>query len=96
MGESKKPTDKAKSLKKANNNEREARKQILEELFYDFNKSESQVYKVNFIRGIFFGFGTILGGTVLIAIIIAVLGQFAHWLPTISVPVNIITNSLQK
>lgn len=96
MGESKKPTAKAKSLKKASDKECEARKQILEDLFYDFNKRQSQIYKINFIRGIFFGFGTILGGTVLIAIIIAVLGQFAHWFPTISVPVNIITNSLQK
>lgn len=78
------------------NAEADARKQIIEDLFYDFNRSEAQVYRLNFFRGVFFGFGTVLGGTIIIALIIAILGQFAQWFPTISVPVNIITNSLQK
>lgn len=76
--------------------ERAARNQILEDLFYDFNSSKGQVYRVNFFRGIFFGLGTVLGGTVLVALMIWSLGQFAQWFPTVSVPVNIITNSLQK
>lgn len=90
--------DKPKKVKskKSNNAERYARRAVLEDLFYDFNRSQAQIYKINFIRGVFFGFGTLLGGTVLIALVIAILGQFANWFPTISVPVNIITDSLQK
>jgi len=57
-------------------NENGARHQLVEELFYDFNKSKAQVYWLNFTRGIFFGFGTILGGTVLVALLVWLLGQF--------------------
>lgn len=57
-------------------NERGARRALIEELFYDFNRSRRQVYAMNFTRGIFFGFGTILGGTVLIALVVWFLGQF--------------------
>ncbi len=56
--------------------ERGARHQLIEELFYDFNSNRLQVYWMNFNRGLFFGFGTILGGTVLIAFLIWLLGQF--------------------
>lgn len=51
-------------------NEIEARRGLLEELFYDFYKTRRQIYGINFIRGIFFGVGSVLGGTLLIAIII--------------------------
>ena len=50
-----------------------SRKAILEDLFYDFHKSRRQVYFMNFTRGIFFGVGSILGGTVIIALIVWIL-----------------------
>jgi hypothetical protein len=46
-------------------------------LFYDFNKSRAQVYKANFFRGIFFGFGSVLGGTLVVAILIWILTLLA-------------------
>jgi hypothetical protein len=64
------------SKKIDNDSERGARKQLIEELFYDFNRSRWQVYWMNFTRGIFFGFGTLLGGTVLVALLVWILGQF--------------------
>jgi hypothetical protein len=57
-------------------NEIGARRQLIEDLFYDFNRSKAQVYWTNFTRGIFFGFGTLLGGTLLVAFVVWVLGQF--------------------
>ena len=54
-------------------NESGARKAVLEDLFYDFHKSRTQIYKMNFIRGIFLGFGTVIGGTIVIALMIWVL-----------------------
>jgi len=54
-------------------NENIARKAILQDLFYDFNKNRRQVYLMNFFRGIFFGVGSVVGGTVVIAIIAWVL-----------------------
>lgn len=64
-----------KAIKKINkDNENGARKAILEDLFYDFHKNRRQVYLMNFFRGIFFGVGSVLGGTIIIAIIVGLLG----------------------
>ena len=54
-------------------NEDGARKAVIEDLFYDFHKSRKQIYLMNFIRGIFFGVGSVLGGTLVIAIVLALL-----------------------
>jgi len=59
-----------------NNNEHGARHALIEDLFYDFHRCRRQVYWMNFTRGIFFGFGTILGGTVVVALMVWFLGQF--------------------
>lgn len=55
-------------------NERGARQAILEDLFYDFHKSRRQVYAMNFVRGLFFGVGSIIGGTLVVAIVLGLLG----------------------
>jgi hypothetical protein len=71
-------------------NENGARKAILEDLFYDFHRSRHQVYLMNFIRGISFGVGSVLGGTVVIAVLLWLLsllvnipggvGDFVHFI----------------
>ena len=78
-----------------NNNERGARHQLVEELFNDFHRSRYQVYWMNFVRGVFFGFGTLLGGTVLVAILVWVLGQFAGWFPSIGSYAHQIIDAVQ-
>ena len=62
----------AKSLiKKINtDNENGARRAVIEDLFYDFHRNRRQVYWANFVRGIFFGLGSVLGGTIIIALIV--------------------------
>lgn len=72
MSESKKTIPK----KIAAEAERGARHKIIEELFYDFNKSKVSVYWMNFTRGVFFGFGSIIGATIVVAIFIWVLSFF--------------------
>lgn len=79
-----------------NDNERGARHAILEDLFQDFHRSRRQVYSMNFIRGIFFGFGTVLGGTVLVALIVWVLGQFVDWFPIIGDFIKQIIDAMQR
>lgn len=64
--------------------EKGARKAVLEELFYDFNTSRFQIYKMNFVRGLFFGFGSVLGGTVIIALLIWILTILANHIPALS------------
>lgn len=61
----------ARSLK--GSSEGGARRALIEELFYDFHKSRRQVYIMNFIRGVFFGLGSALGATVVIALLIGIL-----------------------
>ena len=57
-------------------NERGARENLIEELFYDFNRSKSQVFWVNFQRGIFFGVGSVIGGALIIVTAAYFLGLF--------------------
>ena len=64
-----------KNVKK--NNEKGARRAVLEDLFYDFNSSRAEVYKMNFFRGIFLGFGTVIGGTLVVALIVWILTLLA-------------------
>ena len=50
-----------------------ARRAVLEDLFYDFHKKRGQVFWMNFLRGIFFGLGSVLGGTIVVGLIIWIL-----------------------
>lgn len=54
-------------------NELGARRAVIEDLFYDFHSSRRQVYWMNFTRGIFFGVGSILGGTLVVALLLWIL-----------------------
>ncbi len=47
-----------------------ARRAVLEDLFYDFHASRHQVYAMNFFRGVFFGVGTVIGGTLVVALVV--------------------------
>lgn len=53
--------------------ENQARKDVLTELFSDFNSSKSQIYWLNFFRGIFFGVGSVIGGTLVVALALTIL-----------------------
>lgn len=50
----------------ADDNARGAQIGIIEELFYDLYPNRWEIYKVNFFRGISFGFGSVIGATVLV------------------------------
>lgn len=67
--------------KKLKNDELAAEEQVLEDLFYDLYRNRGSVYKVNFFRGIFFGLGTFLGGTVIVALVIFLLTWISSLLP---------------
>lgn len=58
-----------------------ARRALIEDLFVDFNRKQSTVYKINFFRGIFFGVGSVLGGTLVVAILVWLLATLAQYIP---------------
>jgi len=51
----------------------------LEDMFNDLYSKRLRIYKLNFFRGIFFGVGTFLGGTVVVAMLIWILSNFVDW-----------------
>ena len=55
-----------------------ARRAVLEELFNDLYHDRVNVYLMNFMRGIFFGLGSALGATVVLAFVVWVLSFFVN------------------
>jgi hypothetical protein len=53
-----------------------APRETLEELFQDFYNHRYQLYAMNLFRGIFFGFGTVVGGTLVVALLLWLLSLF--------------------
>lgn len=84
------------SRKVIRDNENDARQAILEDLFFDFHRSRRQVYWMNFIRGIFFGVGSALGATLLLALLIWLLGQFADIFPPLADFINHLIETMQR
>ncbi len=75
-----------KKLKKRlrDDSERGARQSVLEELFNDFNRNRFSIYKFNFFRGIFFGLGSVLGGTVVLGLLAWLLNLTGHLVPSVA------------
>ncbi len=77
-------------------NERGARESVLEDLFNDFNRRRYQVYKMNFIRGMFFGFGSVLGGTLLVGLVVWLLGGIGALVPALADFINSIIDVMNN
>lgn len=91
-----KKIDRSDVLSITERSERAARRKIIEELFYDFYRSRHQVYWVNFVRGLCLGLGTIIGGTVIVAFLIWLLGQIAIWFPGIGEYIRQIIDAIKS
>jgi hypothetical protein len=72
-----------------------ARRSILEELFNDFYDDRRNIYKMNFIRGIFFGLGSAIGATVVVGLIVWGLSLFVD-IPGIGDAAQNVQNSLES
>ncbi len=59
-------------------NETDAQRTVLEELFNDLYRNRIRIYKINFVRGLLFGAGSALGGTLILALIVWVLSLFVN------------------
>lgn len=76
--------------------EKNARKALLEELFRDFHTNRLQIYKINFIRGVFFGFGSVIGGTVVVALVVWLLNTTGALIPAFDGLTNSIADKVQQ
>lgn len=77
-------------------NEKGAREAVLEDLFNDFNRNRYAIYRMNFFRGISFGFGSVLGGTVVIALVVWLLNVIGWLIPSVGGFVTQIVDVVQK
>ncbi|HMQ95747.1 MAG TPA: DUF5665 domain-containing protein [Candidatus Saccharibacteria bacterium] len=91
-----KTTNKKMTTKIAESSEDDARRAILEDLFYDFHSSRRQVFSMNFFRGLFFGFGSVLGATLLVALLVWLLGKFGNIFPPLADFINQLIDTMQR
>ena len=77
-------------------NENGARQAVIEDLFFDFNRSRSQIYWINFWRGIFFGIGSIIGITLFVVISVWLLGKTADIFPALADFINQLIDTMQR
>jgi hypothetical protein len=87
--------------KKANQSEKRAlssgEREEIRELFEDvYISNKWRIMRMNFLRGIFFGLGTFLGGTIVVAVVIWVLSQTVDLFPWAQDFTERLINSLQK
>lgn len=73
----------------------DAERSLLEELLQDMYAHRWQIYQVNFVRGLFFGLGSVLGGTILIALLVWLLAQLGTVVPFLSDFIQQILDTLQ-
>ena len=64
----------------ADNIDLATRDAILDEFFFDLYRHRGRIYRVNFFRGISFGLGAFIGGTIIVTLVIVLLS----WLASIS------------
>lgn len=74
----------------------EARVSLIEQLFYDFHRSRAQVYFMNFVRGILFGAGSVVGGTLVIALLIWILSLLGTVIPPLGDFFDAVVRTLQS
>lgn len=70
-------------------------KAILENLFEDYYKYRRQLYVMNLVRGIFFGFGSVVGGTIVVALLLWLLSVL-HYFPFLEQLTEAVQSSLES
>lgn len=69
---------------------------VMEDAFYDLYRHRRRIYRVNFMRGMFFGLGAFIGGTVIIACVIGLLSLLVQAFPDFSDYIQWLINVLSK
>lgn len=77
------PQKKSKKIEKEEKRLTEQRRVFLDDMFNDVYANRKRIYAVNFVRGIFFGFGAFIGGTVIVALVVWILSRFVDYWPLV-------------
>lgn len=89
--------DKKKSVarKIADDQVKGAPRAVLEDLFDDYYQRRRQIYFMNLIRGIFFGFGSVVGGTLVVALGLWILSVL-HYVPFLDGITEAVEQTLER
>lgn len=68
---------------------------FLEDLFENYYGRRHEIYMMNLVRGIFFGFGSVIGGTIVVALVLWIL-SILNYVPFLDGIINSVQESLQK
>lgn len=68
---------------------------MMEDLFEDYYRHRFKVYRMNLVRGIVFGFGSVIGGTLMIALLLWLL-SFVGDVPFIGHFVQAVQHSIES
>lgn len=85
----------AKSPAKTRGQEADAVRDVFEEFFNDYYKNRGKVYRLNFVRGIWFGLGSVIGGTLVLAAFFWILSLF-HQIPFLTDIVESVQRSIEE
>lgn len=79
----------------AENELKNAPKAFLDDLFENYYSRRREIYSMNLVRGIFFGFGSVIGGTIVVALLLWLLSVL-DFVPFLNDIVNAAKHSLEK
>lgn len=82
--------------KSANTTAKVTRETVLDSLFDDMYKKRWRVYLYNFGRGVFFGIGSALGGTVILALIVWASSWLIDWAGLSEAVSNYLNHALNR
>jgi len=68
---------------------------FLEDLYENYYNRRHEIYIMNLFRGIFFGFGSVIGGTIVVALLLWVLSAL-QYVPFVDGLVEGVQKSLQQ
>lgn len=74
----------------------DSQRKLLEQLLQDVYDRRRRIYQINFVRGLFFGLGSVLGGTLLLALLIWLLNMAVGLAPFLSDFIREILDSLSQ
>lgn len=68
---------------------------FLDDLFENYYSRRHEIYMMNLVRGIFFGFGSVIGGTIVVALLLWLLSAL-HYVPFLDGIVDAAQKSLEN
>ncbi|MDR0956217.1 MAG: DUF5665 domain-containing protein [Candidatus Nomurabacteria bacterium] len=75
----------------------ESQRALIRQLFEEvWTKRRGRMIGYNFLRGVAFGFGSLVGGTIVVAILVWILARVVNWFPMIQGFTQSLIDSLHK